>query len=564
MVWLLAAGSTFVGGHALAAEQPNVVLIMTDDQGWWDLGINGNPDIETPVLDRLARSGVYFTRFYASPVCAPTRASLMTGRYFQRTGAIDTFMGRDTLDEREITLGQVFQRAGYRTGMFGKWHLGRYMRYHPNNRGFDDFFGFWQYGFINRYDDSDELFRGREPVTTAGYITDVLTDMAIQFVRANRDRPFFLYVPYNAPHFPYLVPDENIRKYLDKGLPLREARIYGMIDRIDSNVGRLLEVIDETDLADNTVVIFLSDNGGVSSHYKAGLRGQKATVWEGGIRSPLMVRWPGRFPAGARVDVMAQHIDLFPTLCELIGAEVPTDRTIDGRGILQLMREGTGAGPHEYLYHQWCRVRPDPDKSWAIHGPRYKLVNGQLFDMHADPGEKNNLADRHPEIVRQLRTEFLRWFDEVTDREYARVPIEVGRPDENPVEIDITWGEPVGEKIKPQYRNYTRDYVANWTDADEFVRWGIDVTRAGRYEVLVEYGCPPGEEGSRFRVQVGDSACDATVRVTGGQDIYCAPTVIGTLDLDSGPATLECKPLSIAGEQLVWLHKIWLRGVENR
>jgi len=545
-----------------ARERPNVVLIMTDDQGWWDLGVTGNPVIETPNLDRLATTGVFFTRFYCSPVCTPTRASLMTGRHFQRTGAIDTYMGRDTLDEREITLGQIFQQAGYRTGLCGKWHLGRYMRYHPNNRGFDEFFGFWQYGYINRYDDSDELFRNRERATTAGYVTDVLTDAAIEFVRANRDRPFFMYVPYNAVHSPHLVPDENINKYLAKGLPLRQARIYGMVERVDANVGRLLATLDETGLAEKTVVIFLSDNGGVSSYYNAGLRGQKGTVWEGGIRSPLLVRWPGHFPSGVRVEAMAQHIDLLPTLCELIGADVPNDRPIDGRSILPLIRNGGGPSPHKYLYHQWSRTRPDPNKEWAIHGPRYKLVNGQLFDLQTDPGEEHDLAAEHPDVVRELRAEFERWFAEVTaGRDYERVPIEVGRDDENPVEIDVVWGEAVGSKVKPRHRRYHRDYIADWTQVQDYVRWKIDVTQAGKYEVTISYSCPPGEEGSRFRFVVGDSSCEGTVRSTGGNDIYCPPVTVGTLELAAGPAWLECRPISIAGTQLMGLHKIWLRRV---
>jgi arylsulfatase A len=554
-----------MSGGAVAAEaRPNVVLILTDDQGWWDVGINGNPAIETPNMDRLAAQGVYFTRFYASPVCTPTRASLMTGRYFQRTGAIDTYRGLDVMDAREITLAQMFQQAGYRTGIFGKWHLGRYMKYHPCNRGFDEFLGFWQYGFINRYDDSDELFRNREPVVTAGYITDVLTDGAIQFVRANRDRPFFLYLPYNAPHSPYLAPDDLIAKYLKKGLPLPEARVYAMVDRIDSNMGRLLATLDELKLADNTVVLFMSDNGGVSSYFKAGLRGQKGSVWEGGIRSPLMVRWPGKFPAGKRVAAMTQHIDLFPTLCELIGATLPKDRVLDGRSILSLMRAGEGPSPHEYLYHQWCRTRPRADKDWAIHNSQYKLANGELFDLQSDPGEQKNLAADKPEVVRQLRAEFERWFADVTaGRDYAKPPIEVGRADENPVEMDLTWAEAVGKKVEPRYRHYTRDYVANWTEVDDLIRWKMDVTQAGRYEVSISYGCPDGESGSRFRVQAGPSSCEGQVRSTGGEDVYCRPTAVGTLDLTAGPALLEIKPVSIAGRQLMCLHQVWLRRLDG-
>ncbi len=255
-VWLfLGTGQGAVPG-LYAGERPNVVLVLTDDQGWWDMGAHGNPVIRMPNMDRQAAEGVEFTSFYASPVCTPTRAALLTGRHYQRTGAVDTYMGRDTLSSEEVTLGEVFQRAGYRTGIFGEWHLGGYMKYHPNHRGFQAFFGFWQYGFIHHYQDPAELFHNGNPVATSGYITDILTDRAIDFLQAPGERPFSLHLPYNAPHSPYLVPDEEIEPYLAAGLPLREARIYGMITRIDRNLGRLLQAIDDADLREKTIVIF--------------------------------------------------------------------------------------------------------------------------------------------------------------------------------------------------------------------------------------------------------------------------------------------------------------------
>jgi len=555
--------STVAGAELQApATQPNVILVLTDDQGWWDLGAHGNEAIETPVMDRLATQGVMFSRFYCSPVCSPTRAALMTGRHSQRTGAIDTYLGRDVMDPAEITLGQVFAKHGYRTGLVGKWHLGRYRKYHPVMRGFDEFFGFWQYGFINRYFDSDELFEDMTPVKTVGYITDVLTDRAIAFMRANKDRPFFLYLPYNAPPGPHDVPDPYIEKYLRKGLSLINARIYGMVTSIDENLGRLLETVDELGLADNTIFIFMADNGGVSNHFKAGLRGSKGRTYEGGIRVPFIARWPKHFPAGARVDAPAQHIDLFPTFCEVLGEPLPSDRVIDGRSILPLLKAGAGESPHDYLFHQWCRTKPSPDKSWAVHHGRYKLVNGELFDLQADPGEKNNIAAEQPDVVKQLRAAFLKWFEDVTSgKTYERVPIEVGRADENPVEIDITWGEPVGQKVKPIYRHYNCDCVTDWSEIGDAVRWKIDVVQAGRYEVALEYGCPPEQAGSRYRVGVGPAAVEGTVQPTPGWDVFESFTV-GTFDLLKGPAELEIKPLSIAKSELMRLHKVWLRRLE--
>jgi arylsulfatase A len=486
----------------------------------------------------------------------------MTGRYYQRTGAIDTYMGRDTMAADETTLADILRRAGYRTGIFGKWHLGRYAKYHPLSRGFDTFLGFWQYGFINRYDDSDELFHDREPVITTGYITDVLTDAAIEFVRAGREQPFFMYVPYNAPHNPFLVPDAYISPYLARGLDLTTARIYGMITCIDGNVGRILKALDDEKLADRTVVMFMTDNGGVSRYYKAGLRGNKGSCYEGGIRVPFMARYPGHFAAGAKVEAKAAHIDVLPTLCELVGAQPPSDRPIDGKSILSLMKNGRGDSPHEFLFHQWNRVKPSPDQSWAVHGPQYKLVNGELFDLTTDPGEQRNLAADHPEEVRKLREVFLRWFDEATaGREYRRVPIEVGREDENPVEIDVTWGEPSG-KVTPRYRHYNRDGIEDWTQVGDAVRWQIDVARTGNYQVTFSYGCDPADTGSILQISAGSARLEAAIHSTGGRSIW-ADRPVGTIRLEQGPAILEISARLIKGREAAVLHRIWLRRLDT-
>ena len=558
---LFLAAITVAAGPSAGADDrpPNVILIFTDDQGWFDVGVNGNTIIETPHMDSVARDGVRFNRFYATPVCTPTRAGLLTGRYYQRTGAFDTYMGRDTLRENEYTLGQLFKSRGYRTGLFGKWHQGRYMRYHPNQRGFDEFFGFWQYGFINRYFDSDELWHNRERVVTTGYVTDVLTDQAIEFVKRNRERPFFAYLPYNAPHAPYLVPDKYIERYLKKGVPLRDARIYGMITSIDDNMGRLFKTLDETGLRNDTIVIFMGDNGGVTRHFKAGLRGNKGGVYEGGVRVPLFIRWPEHFPAGAQIDILGEYVDLFPTLAELIGAKLPEGRKLDGKSLASHLREGKGPKVHDLLFHQWNRVRPNDHENWAVQDGRWKLVKGELYDLDNDGGERNDVAADHPGIVKRLRDEFEQWFADVTEGQpYDRVPIEIGRADENPVEIDITWGEPVGEKVTPQYRRYIRDTIDNWSELDEYVRWKIDVTQAGRYEVVFHYGCDAGDAGSRFRVSAGGASIEGEAEATAGRFVF-RPRTIGVLELPQGPTTLEIRPLKIVGKELMALHKIWLR-----
>lgn len=521
-------------------------------------------------MDRLAAEGVRFTHFYASPVCSPTRAALLTGRHYQRTGAVDTYLGRDTLHPDEVTLGQVMQRQGYRTACVGKWHLGRYMKYHPQNRGFDDYFGFWQYGFINRYDDADELWSGKTPVVTRGYVSDVLTDRALTFVEQNRSHPFFLYLAYNAPHAPHLVPDAFIEPYLKKGVPLAEARIYGMVESLDGNVGRLLGKVDELGLRNDTIILFMSDNGGVGRYDKVGLRGFKGSCYEGGVRVPFFARWPGHFPAGVVVDAMAQHIDVLPTLCELTGAPKP-NRALDGRSLAPLLQSGKGASPHDYLFHQWNRGHPvlasvpgDPElrASWAVRNAQGQklMMTGELFDLATDPGETRNLAQQYPGVARQLRSRMEQWFAETTQGQvYARVPIEVGRDDENPVEIDLTWGAALGKKVRPLYRQYNRDIIDGWSVPGDAVRWDLDVVRAGRYELTLDYGCRPGD-GGLLRIEAAGSRLSHEVQPTTGREIF-RPLIAGTLRLPRGAVSLLVTAESVQGQEIMALHKIWLRRV---
>jgi len=325
--------------QAQPAQRPNIVLILTDDQGWWDIAAHGNRFVRTPNMDKLAADGVSFDRFYVCPVCAPTRAELMTGRYYLRTGVYNTRFGGDTLDPRETTLPQVLQKSGYSTGIFGKWHLGRYAAQHPMNRGFDETLIFTQ-GHTERYFYPDQLEHNRRPVAARGYVTDVLTDAAIQFIHRRGSKPFFLYLPYNAPHSPNYVPSRYTERYMKMGVPIGDAEIYGMVERIDENIGRLLGVLDKEGLRENTIVLFLTDNGGVSKHFRAHLRGAKASVFEGGVRAPLFVRWPGRLPAGAKVDAMVKVFDIFPTLCDLLGIAIPTALPLDGKSFRRLLESG--------------------------------------------------------------------------------------------------------------------------------------------------------------------------------------------------------------------------------
>lgn len=537
----------FCVSHSSAAEKPNILFVLTDDQGWWDVGMRGNEDIDTPVLDRLSREGVDFTRCYAAPVCAPTRAGLMTGRYCFRTGLYNTRFGGDTLGIDEITIAEMLKKAGYRTGCFGKWHLGKYAPYQPHHRGFDEFLGHY-HGHIDEYDYPDRIV-----------------------------------------HNGQARGDELINKYLKRGLKLREARIYAMIEIIDQNVGRLLMTLDDRKLTDNTVVLFMTDNGGVSKHFKAGLRSNKGSIFEGGVRVPLFVRWPKHFPAGGRVEAQCSHVDLFPTFCELAGAPLPDDRTIDGRSLLPLLKAGQGQKHHKYVYHAWDRFFPNPDYRWAISDQQWKLAcqvprsgqakrvsakstmtskkptetDWQLFDLQNDPAEKHNLIKQHPNVARRLRKEFLRWFNDVTDGvTYQPVSIPIGHPAEPQVEIQPSWAKWHGDNIEYVFRGYDWDTIEGWKKAGEHVIWNLDVLHGGEYEVELSFG-RSARGGGTLRVSVGDDFIECSPPATPTADVF-ERMPIGRLTLTKGAAALKAEVVSAHGSELMRLNRLFLTRTKRK
>ena len=419
-------------------RQPNVILIITDDQGYGDLRVHGNPKLDTPNIDRLAREGVQFQSFYVSPVCSPTRASLLTGRYNYRTGVVDTFLGRSLMHPDETTLAEVLSQAGYRTGIFGKWHLGDNYPLRAMDQGFQESLVL-NGGGIGQPSDpvggksyfDPMLRRNGTWVKTRGYVSDVITDAAIAFITTNQRKPFFTYLAFNAPHTPLEVPAGKYAKY--KGMNLKAedfagpgtpiagnfdpdvtAKIYGMVESIDDNVGRLLAALDELKLTDQTVVMFLTDNGPQQPRYNAGMPRLKGTVHEGGIRAPLFVRWPGVFQPHT-VDRIAAHIDVMPTLLEVTGVAKPPAVKVDGLSLAPLLT-GEGSGwPDRTLFFQWHRGdTPELHRAFAARSQRYKVMqplgNGEnklpptfgfeLYDMANDPLQQRNVAANSPRSSR--------------------------------------------------------------------------------------------------------------------------------------------------------------------
>lgn len=581
---LLFAGTAASPGQAAASEQsasrPNIVFIMTDDQGYWDTGATGNPHIQTPQMDGIAAAGMKLSRYYAAPVCAPTRAGVMTGRYNLRTGLYNTRFGGDSLGLQEVTVAELLRKAGYRTGLFGKWHLGKYPDYQPQRRGFDEFFGHY-HGHIERYEFPDQLHRNGRPVEARGYVTDLFTDAAIDFIESSvpQKQPFFCALMYNAPHSPWVLDtshygqpegDRLLAGYLKKGLPLREARIYSLIERVDTNIGRLLETLESHGIARDTLVVFTSDNGGVSKFWKGGMNGQKSSPYEGGVRAPCFVRWPNRITAGTETNALTSHVDWLPTFCELANAKVPDDRTIDGRSLVPLFRQKTDRH-HTYVYHTWDRYTPNPDCRWGISDARWKLLGlfgnnttpdpakWRLFDLQNDPGETTNLLKQHPEIVQRLRTEFTRWFDDVTaGQAYKPVPIPVGDPQQPTTEISPSWAAWHGPHIRYTFEGYDWDTIDGWKDAGEQAVWTLNVRRPGRYQVRISYGCRPQDAGGILELRAEDQRLTFEVQATATANQFRSD-VVGTINLaETGPAQLTAAVVSAPGSELMRLRHIQL------
>jgi len=566
---------------APARQHPNVLLILTDDQGYGDVRSHGNDKIDTPILDKLAEQGARFDRFYVSPVCAPTRASLLTGRYHLRTGVSWVTRGLETMRSEEVTLAELFKKAGYATGCFGKWHNGAHYPYDPNGQGFDEFFGF-SAGHWNVYF-NHPLRRNGRYVGTKGYISDVLTDAALKFIEQNRDRPFFCYVPYNAPHSPFQVPDRYFDKYKNRGFGDRTAAVYGMVENLDENIGRLLKKLDELTLAKDTIVVFLTDNGPNGQRYNDGMKGTKGSVHEGGVRVPLFVRWPGHIEAGTTVQPITAHIDLLPTITELCGVSANGTRPLDGKSLVPLLKGMPDDWPDRMIFTHQSRGGRVELSPGSLRTQQHRLVyygrQWELYDMQADPGQKKNIAALHPEVVKKLRRAYEQWFADVTSAGFDRLPIPVGYAEAPKVMLPAHECYMEG---KVRYagkggHGWAHDWVTNWMSTDDRVWWDIDVVKDGRFEVTLLYDCPAKDVGSTFRIEAAGKELKGMTRKS--RDIEIVPvsdraphagvpervwasTIPGVLEIEKGRHTLTVRALSKAGQMVFDVKGVLLRRVE--
>jgi arylsulfatase A-like enzyme len=460
-------------GDTLRPTAPNILIIVSDDQGFGDFGCYGNAIIQTPHLDQLFTESTRLYNFYVSPVCAPTRASLMTGRYPYRTGVWDTWKGRENMRSSELTLAEILLQNGYRTGLFGKWHLGENAPLRPQDQGFEDTF-LWT-DITTRFDSGYEV--NGESVRLDGFQDDLIFDHAIAFIEENRHGPFFCYVASFLPHnFPggKQVPEEEVEHFLQYShLTRGDLEVYAMIRRMDANIGRLLAHLQELGLDENTIVVFLSDNGPLQEHhlddgevterFNYGLRGAKRDVYEGGIRVPSFWRWPGRILDAHDLAERTSVIDLFPTLLSLLDIAPPTSLTIDGLDLSTQLLGGKDPIPDRILFNKFERAgHPDLWTNSSATGPQYKMVNGiELYDLINDPGETTDLAKQLPKELTQLRTAYLEWFADVS----TRTAFEGSR----------VW---IGSDRQPEVR------LKYW-HADEELGFLTDIRRSGAFDILL-------------------------------------------------------------------------------
>ncbi len=491
---------------AVASEKPNVIIVITDDQGTGDLGCNGNPYIITPALDDFKEEAVYFSNFHVSTTCAPSRGALMTGRHTNRLNVFHTISGRSLLFEDEVILPQVLSDNGYTCGMFGKWHLGDNYPFRPEDRGFQEVVRHGGGGICqmpdywgNDYFD-DTYWHNGELEKYQGYCTDVFFKEALDFIEANKDRPFFCYLSTNAPHGPLNVPEKYMDMYRElEQVPDKQKRFYGMITNIDDNFRLLQEKLNELNLSHNTILVFMTDNGTASGDvvYDGGLRGHKGSEYEGGHRVPLMMRWPGGELSGAKeIDQLVAHYDLLPTFVDLLNLDFAPLKPLDGQSLKPLLAGELVDWPNRILYMDTQRRQNLVKyKQYTVMDSDWRLVNGiELYNVTKDLGQTKNVIDQYPSVAERLAAGYEFWWqsfvDEGVNDRYAY--IKAGAPNENPVRICSH------DMLTGRHRSIWHQYGAAGA-VQAGGRWKVEIVKAGEYSIRlrrfpVESGLAINEE----------------------------------------------------------------------
>ena len=521
-------------------QRPNVIIVITDDQGYGDIGSHGNPVLETPSLDQLARESLQLDNHHGDPLCSPSRAALLTGQYAARNGVWHVIHGRHLLDPAAFTAGDIFSQNGYRTGMFGKWHLGDNYPFAPQHRGFDrvvshggggigELPDYWGNNYID-----DTYFCDGDPKQFSGYCTDVFFTEALDFIESESAQPFFVYLATNAMHAPHIVPEAYALPYRAAGVEDERANFYGMIANFDENMGRLTRRLEELGIADDTILIFTSDHGTAAGYdpaagagFNAGMRGKKGSLYEGGHRVSCFLRRKNHLPAGTVVKSLSAHIDILPTLAELCDLDMPHGHEFDGLSVFSLLDGKPEA--RAVITH----LQPDTPQKWnqcAVMRDSWRLIDGvELYNLSTDPGQRNDVALAHPRLVASMRADYEAWWASVQAAFAKFVYIPVGGSEANPVLLSARDWHPTRGRV-PWRQSWIDDPAY---DAEGF--WMIDVASAGRFQF--ELGIYPKEAQKRggitcARIQINELVLETETAPDGRFARF-------TLDLPAGRARLE-------------------------
>ncbi len=570
---LVTAGAGMFGCSSQEAErprQPNIVIIITDDQGWGDISLHGNTNLHTPNIDALAQNGAQFTNFYVQPVCSPTRADLLTGRYHSRMGVYDTSEGGERMNLDETTFADIFRQAGYVTAAFGKWHNGMQYPYHPNGRGFDEFYGFcsghWGDYFSPPLEHNGKIVQGE------GYVPDDITLRAIDFIRENRENPFLVYIAQITPHTPMQVPDRWYDRFREMELDMFTDDRYeedveftraalAMCENIDWNAGRVTDALRELGLEDNTIVIFMNDNGPNSYRWNSGMKGRKGSTDEGGVLSPLFMQWKGTIKAGMVIEELSGAIDILPTLADLAGIEYETMHPLDGISLRPLIMDENGFRGDRYIFAHW-------NGNVSIRNQRYRLDHqGRLFDIVEDRGQSNDISEEEPEIRARMMEAVNNWKNETMQGPVTgNRPFTVGHPDALYTQLPARDGRPHGNIVRSN-RWPNSSFFTSWISTDDKITWNAEVLEDGWFDAEIYYTCPPHDAGSTFELSFGSSAISG--KITEGHDpplrgmendrvkraeSYVKdfiPLPVGTIFLEKGTGEITLKATEMPGSQVM-------------
>jgi len=488
---------------------PNIVVILADDMGWGDINANGNDNISTPVLNRLKSESLSFDQFYVCPLSAPTRAEMLTGRYFLRTGVSSVTRGYENMRSDEVTIAEVLKDNGYASGCFGKWHNGRYFAQHPNRQGFDEFVGF-PVGHLGYYYDAWFLHNDDER-QSSGYTSDYFTGEALDFIERNRENPFLCFVSYNVPHSPFQVPEKYFNKYRQAGLDSTLSCIYGMVENMDENIGKIFEKLEELKIAENTIVIFFSDNGPNSDRYNGGMKGRKGSVDEGGVRVPFYIKWPGRIKA-SETDQLAQDIDIMPTLLGLCGVKYDPEKPFDGMDLSGIIR-GRQENLDRLVFSRQGNQNLVECNS-SVRNNTYRLVltrrDTLLYNLIDDPGQNNDISSAEKETTLSLLDQLVRHNEELISNYQPVTTIEAGFSEEKSFTLPVQDASLSG-KIRYSSIHPNQSHTENWIQDGDSIVWALNIVNDGTYKVALQYGCAAEETGSLMELVTGSGVVSFTI-----------------------------------------------------